>query len=163
MAQRYEGVDAMLRRYAELRLVVGSARGTWPDPDRPHTGPPSRDAGTWRVIEVADIARCITLARLQARERLVLEQLTRPRVRWCGRCRQRFAADTPACPRCGATRAHGWTYEPFPTLAVLVDELNRAHPELADGRWTMYRVYSSRERAYNRIERVMRRRRMLAA
>jgi hypothetical protein len=160
---RYEGVDAMLRRYAELRMVVGTARATWPDPERQRDGLPSRDAGTRRVIEVADIARCLTLARLQRPERLVLHHLTRERVRCCRRCRRSFEADTPACPTCHATRAHGWTYEPFPTIAVLVDELNRLHPELADGRWTMYRVYATRERAYTRIERVMRRRRMLAA
>jgi hypothetical protein len=160
-AQRYEGVDAMLHRYAELRGVLGTARVTWPDPDRQRDGHPARDAGTRLVIELADIARCITLARLQRIERLVLHHLTRDRRRWCRRCQRSYEADTPECPTCHANRAHGWTYEPFPTLAVLVDELNRAHPALADGRWTMYRVYSTRERAYGRIERVMRRRRML--
>lgn len=155
--RRYAGVDEMLKRYMELRLQLGVPRTAWPDPHRQHDGQPSRDAGLHLIIEVADIARCIKGARLTGLEKLVLHQLTRDRHRYCDRCRRTFEADTPMCPQCLATRAAGWTYEPYPTARVLLEELN------SNGRraLTYYMIVGARERAYSRIERTMRRRRML--
>jgi hypothetical protein len=158
----YRSADAMLERYLVLWSELGAARAlTLPDPRMPRfkfvAVDPRNSKQDRQLVEVGDIGRCIRLARLTVVERRLFFEIYRPRGRVCRRCRHETPTAYPRCPKCRATRADGWTHEALPTLPVLAQAMEKATRE----RWSTERVRRARDRAYDRLEAVMRRRGLL--
>jgi hypothetical protein len=153
--QLYSSADRLLNRYVELNLSLGSPKTTtWPDANDPPFDtasrlPPHMSRYARLVCELADIAVCIRNAKLSQDEQRVFYQLYRARKRYCLRCHLTSEHDAPRCPRCGTPAREGWSFEPFPTLPVLRERLERSDQTR---RWTIYRLRQTRDRAYARLE-----------
>lgn len=160
-ARQYGSADAMLERYLLLRLASETCRRVWPDAQNPLVvATRDRDSPQERVaIELGDMGVCLTRAQLTCDERLVLRHLYRQRARWCQRCRRGFPLfhEGTHCPRCGAGRRQGWSYELMPTIGVLAEELSKRTKQ----RWSYWRVYRIRDAAFKKIEEAMRARGLL--
>ena len=156
----YHSADHLIETYLRLWAVLGSARAlVWPDPRQPRleiTTTPEHALHRRQLVELADIGTALHQARLTAMERRLLREMYRPRKRVCRRCGYVTASPGPRCRRCRAGRADGWTHEPLPTLSVIAEAMSRQTRE----RWSTERVRRLRDRAYGRLEAVMRRRQM---
>lgn len=157
----FRSADGMLERYLVLWAELAAPRTMgWPDPRAPRiqtSSTPGSGRRERQLAEFADIGRCVHLARLSALERRLFFELYRPRHRICRRCGFTTPAALPRCPRCQAERRDGWTHEPLPTLPVLCAALQKKTKEP----WSTERVRRLRDRAYDRLEAVMRRRGLL--
>lgn len=158
----YRSADAMLERYLLLWSELGAPKAlTLPDPRVPRlqfaVADPRNSKLHRQLAEVGDIGRCIRLARLTTVERRLFFEIYRPRGRVCRRCRFETPTAHPRCPKCRATRADGWTHEALPTLPVLAQAMEKATRE----RWSTERIRRARDKAYDRLEAVMRRRGLL--
>lgn len=150
----------MLERYLVLWSDLAAPRTLrWPDARTPRiqtTPNPSNSLQERQRVEFADIGTCVRKAKLTSLERRLFFELYRPRRRVCSRCKYSTPTALPRCPKCHAGRHDGWTHEAFPTLPVLADAMQRATGE----RWSTKRVQRHRDAAYDRLEAVMRQRKM---
>src|SRR5574337_1089878 len=148
----YSSADEMLERYLFLlSSLVSPNPAPLPDLFRlpsPVNYAPGSTPADWHRAELSDIGLCLRRARLQPKERYVMQALYRPRRQYCRACRRVFprCGDRPRCPRCNRSRAQGWSYEPLPTAQVLADEMTKRR--VGNIKWTPAAVRRTRDSAY---------------
>lgn len=161
-ATAYRSAEQMLERLRELREQLSTPHATWPNLNRVGSpGTPGRTIAEVLQAELADIVRCLHAVRLSRDERRILNMMYRERGRYCRQCRRIYPTTAVSCVRCHTTtRSGGFVWEPYPTINVLLGELNTAARN--GDRWSYQQVYRLRGKAYDELERAMRRRGMLS-